>query len=111
MNSINWKKTQFTLSSTGASPRDLRYAVKGRIDLVLGNFTTAKFEILRAGFDVDDIKSLIKIEALTGNLEMATGKLTDQQTSQRLRVGFQQLKDIGTYKQIMNKWGLAESPP
>jgi ribonuclease HII len=28
MKSINWKKTQFTLSSTGASPGDLRYAVK-----------------------------------------------------------------------------------
>jgi hypothetical protein len=26
--SINWKKTHFTLSSTGTSPRDLRYALK-----------------------------------------------------------------------------------
>jgi len=33
MNSINWKKTQFTLSSTGASPRDLRYAVKYEIPI------------------------------------------------------------------------------
>jgi hypothetical protein len=28
MESINWKKTQLTLSSTGAGPRDLSYAVK-----------------------------------------------------------------------------------
>ena len=29
--SINWKETQFMLSSTGASPRDLSYAVKAGI--------------------------------------------------------------------------------
>jgi polar amino acid transport system substrate-binding protein len=81
---------------------------KGRIDLVLDNFTTTKFEVLNAGFDVEDVKSLLKIDALTGNLEMATGNLTDRITTQRLRIGFQQLKDIGTYKQIMAKWGLAE---
>lgn len=83
---------------------------KGRIDLVLDNFTTTKFEVLSAGFDVEDIQSLLKIDALTGNLEMATGNLTDRITTQRLRNGFQQLKDKGTYKQIMTKWGLTESP-
>jgi|TARA_R110002096_G_scaffold241340_1_gene433326 hypothetical protein len=51
---------------------------------------------------------LLKIDALTGNIEMATGNLTDRITTQRLRIGFQQLKDMGTYKQIMTKWGLAE---
>jgi hypothetical protein len=35
MNSINWKKTQFTLSSTGASPRDFRYVVKSVSDYIL----------------------------------------------------------------------------
>ena len=81
---------------------------KGRIDLVLDNLTTAKFEINRAGFNVEDVNSVMSIEALKANLEMATGHLTDQQTTERLRKGLQQLKDNGEYQRIMENWGLAE---
>jgi len=82
--------------------------LKGRIDLVLDNFTTGRFAVLSAGFDSEDVKSLIIIEALNANLEMATGNFTDQITAERLRIGLQQLKYIGTYKRIMNKWRLVE---
>jgi polar amino acid transport system substrate-binding protein len=81
---------------------------KRRIDLVLDNLTTGTFAVLSAGFDSKDVESLIKIEALNVNLEMATGHFTDAVTTERLRIGLQQLKDIGTYHRIMDKWGLVE---
>jgi polar amino acid transport system substrate-binding protein len=81
---------------------------KGRIDLVLDNSTTGKYALLSAGFDSEDVKSLVQIEALNANLEMATGNLTNNTTAERLRIGLQQLKDNGVYQQIMNKWGLLE---
>jgi len=81
---------------------------KGRIDLVLDNLTTSRFEVLSAGFNSEDVESLINIEALNVNLEMATGHFTDKLTADRLRIGLQQLKNNGTYQEIMEKWGLAE---
>lgn len=81
---------------------------KGRIDLVLDNLTTAQFEINRAGVSIEDVNSLMSIDALKANLEMATGHLTDPATTERLRMGLQHLKNNGEYQRIMEKWGLAE---
>jgi polar amino acid transport system substrate-binding protein len=81
---------------------------KGRIDLVLDNLTTARFDILNAGFNSEDVKSLINIAALNVDLELATGHSTNKKTTVRLRIGLQQLKNNGSYQQIMEKWGLAE---
>lgn len=54
---------------------------KGRTDLVLDNLTTAQFEIKNAGFSVEDVTSLMRIETLNANLEMATGHLTDRKAT------------------------------
>ena len=81
---------------------------KGRIDLVLDNLTTGKFEVLRAGFDSEDVKPLVRVDDLNANLEMATGNFTDRLTADRLRIGLQELKDMGVYQRIMEKWGLLD---
>jgi ABC-type amino acid transport substrate-binding protein len=81
---------------------------KGRIDLVLDNLTTGSFAISSAGFKSEDVKSMIKLEVLNANLEMATGNLTDQITAEGLRIALQQLKDIGAYQRNMNQWGLVD---
>tara|TARA_R110000751_G_scaffold116604_2_gene216284 strand:+ start:34213 stop:34386 length:174 start_codon:yes stop_codon:yes gene_type:complete len=54
---------------------------KGRTDLVLDNLTTAQFEIKNAGFSVEDVTSLMRIETLNANLEMAIGHLADRKAT------------------------------
>jgi hypothetical protein len=76
--------------------------------LVLDNLTTGSFAISSAGFKSEDVKSMIKLEVLNANLEMATGNLTDQITAEGLRIALQQLKDIGAYQRNMNQWGLVD---
>jgi polar amino acid transport system substrate-binding protein len=79
---------------------------KERIDLVLDNFSTGKYQALKAGFDSEGVQVVFNIKALNANLELATGMLTDGNTAQRLRLGLAQLKKQGTLDQIMQKWGL-----
>lgn len=81
---------------------------KGRVDLVLDNLTTANFDILSAGLNNEDVHSLLNIQELNMNLALATGHLTDKNTTELLRIGLQQLKSNGTYHQIMKKWGLVD---
>lgn len=81
---------------------------RGRIDMVLDNLATGRYEVLKAGFNSEDIKSLTNIQALNANLEMATGPATDKQTTELLRSGLAQLKANGVYQQIMKKWDLVD---
>ncbi|WP_100643814.1 substrate-binding periplasmic protein [Alteromonas facilis] len=82
-----------------------------RVDAVLMNLTTSPFEIAEAGLDPNKIKPLLAIDALTVDLEMATGHQTPTATVEVLRKGLETLKQSGEYQAIMARWGLKYDHP
>lgn len=83
---------------------------KKRIDFVLSNLTTGDFEIKKAGFDPDQVKGIYRVDALTVDLEMATGNSTAPKIVEKLRQALQQLKNDGRFQAIMRKWKLDVTP-
>ncbi|WP_414828694.1 substrate-binding periplasmic protein [Alteromonas sp. H39] len=79
---------------------------KKRIDLVLSNLVTGKYEVSSAGLDPIHIVSAAEVEPLNLELQMATGPDTSVALTEKLRAGLASLKASGEYRQIMEKWAL-----
>lgn len=79
---------------------------KKRIDLVLSNPSTAKYEIMNADLSANGFKSIYQIDALSVDLQMATGKMTSEPVVNKLKAGIETLKASGEYSRIMQKWSL-----
>ncbi|WP_343857628.1 substrate-binding periplasmic protein [Aliiglaciecola litoralis] len=79
---------------------------KRRVDLVLSNIVTGRFEIRAAGLDPNQIVGIHRIDDLTTELDMATGLKTDEKTVNALRQGLKNLKENGRLQAIMLKWGI-----
>ena len=77
-----------------------------RIDYVLTNQTTARFELSNIGFDPQQVTVVLPIDALQLELQMATGHQTSLADASKLRGALEQLKANGEYQRIMQKWGL-----
>lgn len=80
----------------------------GRVDLVLSNFITGKYEIADSALDPDDIVSEFTVVPLNLEIQIATGLETPTSHVKMLRKGLRTLKENGEYQRIMRKWGLAE---
>lgn len=79
---------------------------KKRIDLVLSNLVTGKYEVSTAGLDPARIVSEAEVTPLNLELQMATGLQTSSELVEKLRDGLTALKASGEYQQIMHKWQL-----
>jgi polar amino acid transport system substrate-binding protein len=77
-----------------------------RIDFILTNFIALDREVKIIGFNKEDIKPFIELHDFPGDLFIATGLKTTDKTVTILSVALQQIKADGTYKNIMDKWGL-----
>lgn len=77
-----------------------------RIELVLSNLVTDRYELASIGLDPDKITELYNVEALNLQLQMATGRDTPQSTVDAIRAALYTLKSNGEYARIMHKWGL-----
>ncbi|MBA6372519.1 transporter substrate-binding domain-containing protein [Colwellia sp. BRX8-4] len=77
-----------------------------RIDFILTNFIAVDREMKSIGFNKDDIKPFIELHDFPGDLFIATGLKTADKTVTILSAALQQIKADGTYKNIMDKWGL-----
>ncbi|WP_189403966.1 substrate-binding periplasmic protein [Alteromonas halophila] len=77
-----------------------------RIDLVLSNLETDRYEIASIGLDPDKVTAIHNVEALNLQLQMATGLSTPEDTVESIRKALHQLKEGGDYERIMQKWGL-----
>jgi polar amino acid transport system substrate-binding protein len=83
-----------------------RMLFEQRIDFILTNFIALDREVKIIGFNKEDIKPFIKLHDFPGGLFIATGLKTTDKTVTILSVALQQIKADGTYKNIMDKWGL-----
>ena len=77
-----------------------------RIDFILTNFVAIDTEMKSIGLKKKDIKTVLALHDFPGDLFIATGVNTSSETVAALSVGLQQIKADGTYRKIMNKWGL-----
>jgi len=80
----------------------------GRVDLVLSNFITGKYEIADSALNPDDIVSEFTVEPLNLEIQIATGLDTPASHAQMIRKGLTTLKENGEYQRIMRKWGLVK---
>lgn|GEM_PF-299105 len=91
------------------SPKELWQSLySGRVDLVLSNFITGKYEIAETSLDPNDIESEFTVVPLNLEIQMATGLQTSPARVNALRQGLTELKANGEYQRIMRKWGLEE---
>lgn len=79
---------------------------KKRIDLVLSNQVTGKYEISSIGLDPSRILETYELSDLNLELHMATGKKTNPDIARTLSLGLDRLKKNGQYQAIMQRWGL-----
>lgn len=79
---------------------------KQRIDLVLSNLVSGKYEVDSAELDASRIVSEAEVTPLNLELQMATGLQTSAELTEKLRAGLASLKASGEYLQIMKKWDL-----
>jgi polar amino acid transport system substrate-binding protein len=77
-----------------------------RIDFILTNFVAIDSEMKSIGFDKKDIKTFVELHDFPGDLFIATGLKTSNSTVTNLSDALQQIKADGTYKKIMDKWGV-----
>lgn len=77
-----------------------------RIELVLSNLVTDRYELTSIGLNPDDVMEAYNVEALNLELQMATGRDTPQSTVDAIRTALDTLKSNGEYARIMQKWGL-----
>jgi polar amino acid transport system substrate-binding protein len=77
-----------------------------RIDFILTNFVAIDTEMKSIGLDKKDIKTSVELHDFPGDLFIATGLNTSGKTVSALSLALKQIKADGTYKKIMDKWGL-----
>ena len=77
-----------------------------RIDYILTNYIAIDREMKSIGFNKNDIKSFVELHDFPGDLFIATGLTTSDRTVAVLTTALQKIKADGTYKRIMDKWGL-----
>lgn len=80
----------------------------GRVDLVLSNYITGKYEVADSALNPDDIVSEFTVLPLNLEIQIATGLETPISHAQMIQKGLNTLKENGEYQRIMRKWGLAE---
>lgn len=79
---------------------------KNRIDLVLSNQVTGRYEISAIGLDPNKLSEVYEIADLNLELQIATGNKTSPALAKRLSDGLIALKQNGEYQRIMERWGL-----
>lgn len=77
-----------------------------RIDFILTNYVGIDSEMKSIGFNKKDIKTFVELHDFPGGLFIATGLTTSDKTVVILADALQQIKTDGTYKKIIDKWGL-----
>lgn len=76
----------------------------GRIDLVVSSIVGGRYEIASNGLDPARIEEVLEISDLNLELQIATGKQTSPELVSLLRNGILELKQQGTFEQILRKW-------
>lgn len=77
-----------------------------RIDFILTNFVAIDREMKSIGLNKKDIKAVIPLNDFPGDLFIATGKKTPNQTVIELSKALKEIKANGTYQNIIKKWDL-----
>jgi polar amino acid transport system substrate-binding protein len=77
-----------------------------RIDFILTNFVAIDTEMKSIGLNKKDIRTFVELHDFPGDLFIATGVKSSGKTVATLSLALQQIKADGTYKKIMDKWGL-----
>lgn len=77
---------------------------KQRVDYVMSNALTGKYEAKSLGLDPSQLHTVLDIRELTLPLEMATGHNTPQKTVEQISEGIERLKREGHYQRIIAKW-------
>jgi polar amino acid transport system substrate-binding protein len=76
------------------------------IDFILTNYVAIDREMKSIGFNKKDIKTFVELHDFPGDLFISTGLITPNKTVVVLSEALKQIKVDGTYKKIMDKWGL-----
>lgn len=79
---------------------------EGRIDMVISNLTTDKYEILDIGLNPADFTAKLALPQLDLDLYVATGLKTDKNTVTKISNALQKIKQQGKLQTILNKWGV-----
>jgi polar amino acid transport system substrate-binding protein len=77
-----------------------------RVDFILTNFVAIDREMKSIGYDKKNIKTYVELYDFPGDLFIATGLSTPDNTVDALSEALLEIKADGTYKKIMVKWGL-----
>ncbi|MEW9797781.1 substrate-binding periplasmic protein [Alteromonas sp. CYL-A6] len=81
----------------------------GRIDMVLANLMTERYEIQSIGFDPNQVREVYNVVPLNLTLDMATGHLTTPQMVKHITDSLAAIKASGRFDAIMQKWGLSSA--
>jgi len=77
-----------------------------RIDFILTNYVAIDREMKSIGLNKNDIKTFVELHDFPGDLFIATGLITSDETVATLSEALQKMKADGSYKKIIDKWGL-----
>lgn len=77
-----------------------------RIDFVMTNYIALDRDIVRAGFNANDIKPYIFLYKFPNELNIATGLLTSNALVEKLSQALVTIKQNGEYQKIMEKYDL-----
>ncbi len=75
-----------------------------RLDLVVANIITDRYEIESLGLDFTEIDEIYDIADLSLELHIATGHKTDAHIVSQLKSAIQTLKSSGEFAQFLSKW-------
>lgn len=77
-----------------------------RVDFILTNYVAINTELQSIGNSPNEIQPIIEIVDFPGDLFLATGLSTHDETVNTLSNAMVHIKQNGTYSNIINKWGL-----
>lgn len=82
--------------------------VLGRLDAVLSNAASGRYELLQMGLPSHTLRPAFEVEELSLTLQMATGLNTPKETADALQSALNTIRENGEFSRIMSKWRLIE---
>lgn len=77
-----------------------------RIDMVLANLVSDRYEIASIGLDPTKIQEALELSDLTLDLQIATGLKTSPEVTNAIQNAILNMKQDGVFAEILQKWGL-----
>lgn len=77
-----------------------------RVDMVLANMTTDRYEMESIGFSFDELDEVLPLTELALDLHIAASLKTSETTLMQLENAITEMKANGRFNEILSHWGI-----